>query len=68
MPSETLLNAKLNYLLYGIYTEWNDAENATRYAKKAIELAEKQIIRICLALPILPWRCPILFIMKKQET
>ncbi|WP_185289269.1 hypothetical protein [Chryseobacterium lactis] len=41
MPSETLLNAKLNYLLYGIYTEWNDAENATRYAKKAIELTEK---------------------------
>lgn len=41
MPSEILLNAKLNYLLYGIYTEWNDAENATRYARKAIELAEK---------------------------
>lgn len=40
-PSEIILNAKLNYLLYGIYTEWNDAENATRYAKKAIELAEK---------------------------
>ncbi|QRA44792.1 hypothetical protein [Chryseobacterium cucumeris] len=40
-PSEILLNAKLNYLLYGIYTEWNDADNATRYAKKSIELAEK---------------------------
>lgn len=40
-PSEIMLNAKLNYLLYGIYTEWNDAENATKYAKKAIELAEK---------------------------
>ncbi|MDR6371885.1 DNA-binding CsgD family transcriptional regulator/tetratricopeptide (TPR) repeat protein [Chryseobacterium bernardetii] len=40
-PSEILLNAKLNYLLYGIYTEWNDAENATKYAKKSIELAEK---------------------------
>jgi DNA-binding CsgD family transcriptional regulator len=40
-PSEILLNAKLNYLLYGIYTEWNDAENATRYAQKSIELAEK---------------------------
>ncbi|WP_312302463.1 hypothetical protein [Chryseobacterium sp.] len=41
MPSEILLNAKLNYLLYGIYTEWNDAENATLYAKKAVELAQK---------------------------
>ncbi|WP_312994040.1 hypothetical protein [Chryseobacterium flavum] len=40
-PSEILLNAKLNYLLYGIYTEWNDVENATKYAKKSIELAEK---------------------------
>jgi len=40
-PSEIMLDAKLNYLLYGIYTEWNDAENATKYAKKAIELAEK---------------------------
>ncbi len=40
-PSETMLNAKLNYLLYGVYTEWNDAENATKYAKKSIELAEK---------------------------
>lgn len=40
-PSEIMLNAKLNYLLYGIYTEWNDAENATKYAKKSIELAEK---------------------------
>lgn len=40
-PSEILLNAKLNYLLYAIYTEWNDAENATKYAKKAIELSEK---------------------------
>ncbi|WP_114820753.1 helix-turn-helix transcriptional regulator [Chryseobacterium sp. KLBC 52] len=40
-PSEITLNAKLNYLLYGIYTEWNDAENATKYAKKSIELAEK---------------------------
>lgn len=40
-PSEIMLNAKLNYLLYGIYTEWNDAENATKYAKKAIELSEK---------------------------
>ncbi|WP_430808780.1 helix-turn-helix transcriptional regulator [Chryseobacterium arthrosphaerae] len=41
MPSEILLNAKLNYLLYGIYTEWNDAENATLYAQKALELAQK---------------------------
>ncbi len=41
LPSEILLNAKLNYLLYGIYTEWNDAENATLYAKKAVELAQK---------------------------
>lgn len=40
-PSEIILNAKLNYILYGIYTEWNDAENATKYAKKAIEIAEK---------------------------
>ncbi|PRB02442.1 hypothetical protein CQ046_12855 [Chryseobacterium sp. MYb7] len=39
--SEIILNAKLNYILYGIYTEWNDAENATKYAKKAIDLAEK---------------------------
>ncbi|MFZ4931077.1 helix-turn-helix transcriptional regulator [Chryseobacterium sp. Mn2064] len=41
LPSEILLNAKLNYLLYGIYTAWNDAENATQYAKKAIVLSEK---------------------------
>ena len=40
-PSEVLLNAKLNYLLYGIHSELNDAENATRYAQKAIELAQK---------------------------
>ncbi|MDR6920988.1 hypothetical protein [Chryseobacterium sp. 2987] len=40
-PSEILLNAKLNYLLYGIYAEWNDAESATRYARKAIDLAQK---------------------------
>ncbi|WP_126653715.1 helix-turn-helix transcriptional regulator [Chryseobacterium aureum] len=39
--SEIILNAKLNYLLYGIYTEWNDAENATKYAQRTKELAEK---------------------------
>lgn len=41
IPSEALLNAKLNYLLYGIHSEWNDAKNATLYAQKAIELAQK---------------------------
>lgn len=40
-PSEILLNAKLNYLLYGIYAEWNDAESATRYARKSIDLAQQ---------------------------
>ncbi|SDJ65389.1 helix-turn-helix transcriptional regulator [Chryseobacterium jejuense] len=40
-PSEILLNAKLNYLLYGIHSEWNDAKNATLYAQKATELAQK---------------------------
>jgi DNA-binding CsgD family transcriptional regulator len=40
-PSEILLNAKLNYLLYGIYAEWNDAKSATQYAQKAIDLAQK---------------------------
>lgn len=40
-PSEILLTAKLNYLLYGIYSELNDAENATKYAQKAVELAQK---------------------------
>ena len=48
-PSEIILNAKLNYILYGIYTEWNDAENATKYAKKAIELAEKSERRASVA-------------------
>ncbi len=41
LPSEVLLNAKLNYLLYGIHSEWNDAKNATLYAQKAVELAQK---------------------------
>ncbi|OCA71894.1 hypothetical protein BBH99_13335 [Chryseobacterium contaminans] len=41
LPSEILLNAKLNYLLYGIHSEWNDAKNATLYAQKAVELAQK---------------------------
>ncbi|BAP30179.1 uncharacterized protein CHSO_1142 [Chryseobacterium sp. StRB126] len=41
LPSEVLLNAKLNYLLYGIHSEWNDAKNATVYAQKAVELAQK---------------------------
>ncbi|MGJ1367630.1 helix-turn-helix transcriptional regulator [Sphingobacterium spiritivorum] len=39
-PDEVLLKAKLNYILYGIYSEWNDAENTTLYAKKAITFAE----------------------------
>ncbi|WP_236581873.1 LuxR C-terminal-related transcriptional regulator [Sphingobacterium spiritivorum] len=39
-PDEVLLKAKLNYILYGIYSEWNDAENATLYAKKAITFSE----------------------------
>lgn len=41
LSSEVLLNAKLNYLLYGIHSEWNDAKNATIYAQKAVELAQK---------------------------
>lgn len=41
LPSEVLLNAKLNYLLYGIHTEWNDAKNSTLYAQKAVELTQK---------------------------
>ncbi len=41
LPSEVLLNAKLNYLLYGIHSEWNDAKNATLYAQKSVELAQK---------------------------
>lgn len=41
ISSEVLLNAKLNYLLYGIHSEWNDAQNATMYAQKAVELAQK---------------------------
>ena len=41
LPSEILLNAKLNYLLYGIHSEWNDAKNATLYAQKSVELAQK---------------------------
>lgn len=35
------LEFKLNYLLYGIYTEWNDLENTLKYAEKAVESALK---------------------------
>lgn len=41
LPSEVLLNTKLNYLLYGIHSEWNDAKNATLYAQRSVELAQK---------------------------
>lgn len=41
LPAEILLNAKLNYLLYGIHSERDDAENATKYAQKAVDLAQK---------------------------
>lgn len=36
-----LLEFKINYQLYGIYTEWNDLENSKKYAQKAIEAALK---------------------------
>ena len=35
------LEFKLNYMLYGIYTDWNDERNTMIYAKKAFESAEK---------------------------
>ncbi len=35
----SLLEFKINYQLYGIYTEWNDLENSKKYAQKAIESA-----------------------------
>lgn len=34
-----LLEFKIYYQLYGIYTEWNDLENSKRFAQKAIETA-----------------------------
>lgn len=34
------LEFKLYYTLYGIYTEWNDADNTMKYAKKLIETAQ----------------------------
>lgn len=36
-----LLEFKANYLLYGIYTEWNDLANSKKYAQKAIVAAVK---------------------------
>ncbi|MFD2556699.1 helix-turn-helix transcriptional regulator [Sphingobacterium tabacisoli] len=39
--SNPLLEFKINYQLYGIYTEWNDLENSKKYAQKAIEAALK---------------------------
>lgn len=36
-----LLDFKINYQLYGIYTEWNDLENSKKYVQKAIEAAIK---------------------------
>lgn len=41
LSTETLLSAKLNYILYGIYSELNDEQNATKYALRSIELAKK---------------------------
>ncbi|WP_437922124.1 helix-turn-helix transcriptional regulator [Sphingobacterium sp. LRF_L2] len=34
-----VLEFKINYQLYGIYTEWNDLENSKKYAQKAVEAA-----------------------------
>lgn len=34
-----LLEFKINYQLYGIYTEWNDLENSKKYAQNAIKAA-----------------------------
>lgn len=36
-----LLEFKIYYQLYGIYTEWNDLENSKKYAQKSIETALK---------------------------
>ena len=35
------LDFKINYLLYGIYTDWNDLPNSEKYALKSIDLALK---------------------------
>lgn len=41
MPNELILATKLNYILYGIHSNWDDVPNATKYAEKAIFYAQK---------------------------
>ena len=38
---EPLLTARIYYLLYGVYTEWNDEAQALNYIHKSLEFAQK---------------------------
>jgi len=38
---EALLTARIYYLLYGIYTEWNDEQKSLAYIRKALSFAKK---------------------------
>jgi len=38
---EALLTARIYYLLYGVYTEWNDESKSLYYAQQAVTYAEK---------------------------